>query len=186
MSYIDQITVDQTTYDIQDSSIPSWAKAVSPIHIGTSAPSDGNITLWLDTDEPGMSAVSSVNGATGTVILDADDVGAMHWNLLWTNASSSSSFAAQTVSLDLSGYDIILIIGVFSANYNTVLAPVFSTVGEKGQLIFVGQNGKVGSRDMTVTATGVQFDVGYYDATSDKNAYAIPLKIYGIKGVTTT
>lgn len=51
MSYIDQITVGSTTYDIQDSTIPSWAKA-------SAAP------------------VLSVNNKTGAVSLSATDVGA--------------------------------------------------------------------------------------------------------------
>lgn len=52
MSYIDQIRVDSTTYDIQDSTVPSWAKA-------SSAP------------------VISVNSQTGVVSLTAADVGAL-------------------------------------------------------------------------------------------------------------
>ena len=51
MSYIDQITVGSTTYDIQDSTVPSWAKA-------SAAP------------------VLSVNNKTGVVSLSATDVGA--------------------------------------------------------------------------------------------------------------
>ena len=175
----DDIGTDATNISIQDA-LDDY------VYVGTSAPTDPTTKIWLDTDEPGMSAVSSVNGMTGTVVLDADDVGAMHWDLLWANASPSSSFAAQTVSLDLSGYDAVFITGGYSKDYNTVLAPVFLTVGEKGQFMLIGQNGKVGTRDMTVTVTGVQFDVGYYDAASGNNTYAIPLKIYGIKGVQTT
>lgn len=52
MSYIDQITVGSTTYDIQDSAVPSWARA-------SSAP------------------VESVNTQTGVVTLAAADVGAI-------------------------------------------------------------------------------------------------------------
>ena len=51
MSYIDQITVGSATYDIQDSTVPSWAKA-------SAAP------------------VLSVNNKTGIVSLSATDVGA--------------------------------------------------------------------------------------------------------------
>lgn len=52
MSYIDQITVGSTTYDIQDAAVPSWARA-------SSAP------------------VESVNNLTGVVTLTAADVSAL-------------------------------------------------------------------------------------------------------------
>ena len=45
------------------------------VHVGTSAPSDTDVKFWLDTDEQGQSAVTSVNGRSGAVTLDADDVG---------------------------------------------------------------------------------------------------------------
>jgi len=37
------------------------------IHIGTAAPSDPNVKIWLDTDETGTSVVTSVNGAAGAI-----------------------------------------------------------------------------------------------------------------------
>ena len=175
----DDIGTDATNISIQDA-LDDY------VYVGTSAPTDPTTKIWLDTDEPGMSVVSSVNGMTGTVVLDADDVGAMSkLELLWTNASPSSTFAAQTVSLDLSGYDAVLLTAGYNADYNTVLAPVFLTFGEKGQFMLIGTNGKVGSRDVTATATGIQFAGGYYNASTD-NRFAVPLKIYGIKGVQTT
>lgn len=52
MSYLDQITIGSTTYDIQDAAVPSWARA-------SSAP------------------VESVNSLTGVVTLTAADVSAL-------------------------------------------------------------------------------------------------------------
>ena len=99
----DDIGTDATNISIQDA-LDDY------VYVGTSAPTDPTTKIWLDTDEPGMSAVSSVNGATGTVVLDADDVGATPaWTLLWTNASPTSSFSGQTVQLDLSPYSEVLI-----------------------------------------------------------------------------
>lgn len=127
--------------------------------------------------------VHSVNGLDGDVVLDAEDVGAMaEWDLLWTNASPTSDFAAQTLTLDLSGYDAVLIETLVSgtANYGS------SAIIRKGWSAVMAEKsattGSVFGRQATVTASGVQFGTGYENAT----AYAgrmIPQRIYGIKGV---
>lgn len=39
------------------------------IHSGPSAPANADVQLWLDTDEPGETAVTSVNGQTGAVTI---------------------------------------------------------------------------------------------------------------------
>ena len=52
MGYIDQLTINSVTYDIQDAAVPSWARA-------SSAP------------------VESINNYTGIVTLTANDVGAL-------------------------------------------------------------------------------------------------------------
>lgn len=69
MSYIDQITVGSTTYDIQDSTVPSWAKA-------SAAP------------------VLSVNNKTGVVSLSASDVGALP-----TTTSIPAAYTATPAAL---------------------------------------------------------------------------------------
>ncbi len=46
------------------------------IHVGDTAPSDTSM-LWVDTSDNEGSTVDSVNGKTGTVVLTAEDVGAM-------------------------------------------------------------------------------------------------------------
>lgn len=166
----------------------------SVIHVGTSAPSNPNVQLWLDTDEPGMSGVSSVNGATGTVVLDADDVGAMSkWELLWTNASPTSSFAAQTIPLDLSDYDFVLV------RYRRDTS---ATLKGLVQIIKVAENyenvallglatadGKIGRRITNATTTGVVFAsatlYSTYGTGTESTTVLIPEDIYGIKGVVT-
>lgn len=48
----------------------------SGIYVGDTAPSDTSM-LWVDTSDNEGSTVDSVNGKTGTVVLTAEDVGAM-------------------------------------------------------------------------------------------------------------
>lgn len=114
-----------------------------------------------------------------------------NWVLLWTNASPTSNFPIQTVSLDLSEYDFVCV-------------PFFSDTGNsRGATMIFPKNGvpqRVGipgrnqnrlnflRRDITVSATGLYFDAGMADySTQDgvtSDTIMIPDKIYGIKGVT--
>lgn len=115
--------------------------------------------------------------------------------ILWENASPSSTFEAQTISLDLSAYDSVAI--------------VFCVNGEneyRTDNIFCYQKGAVKSanimktgratdyqyfRAVSVAEDGVTFDLGIeahfstsgsaYSRTQTA-AYAIPIRIYGIEG----
>lgn len=182
----DDIGTDASNISIQDA-LDGY------VHVGTSAPTDPTTKIWLDTDEPGMSGVSSVNGATGTVVLDADDVGAVGLDLLWTNASPTSSFAAQTITIDLSSYDLVLIefVANATASVGSALYSCFTgilEVGTFGTIIsFILYNGSFFNyfRKATVSTSGVTFEGGYATNNQANDAFAVPLKIYGFKGVTT-
>ena len=119
----------------------------------------------------------------------ADQVGAMSkWELLWTNASPTSAYGEQTVSLNLSGYQMIAIV----LNRDTGGAAKSTTI------VFVGSASKCvvyqdayglypGSRNATVSTTGVAFSNGYDNGNSTaagtSNSVAIPYQIFGIRGV---
>lgn len=162
------------------------------VHIGPSAPTDPDIQIWLDTDEPGMSGVSSVNGATGAVVLDADDVGAMSkWVLLWENASPTSLFAAQTIALDLSGYDAVLVTAKHWADNDSRLNQI-AFVGADRMILTVQSPTDIRIQTLRlyyVSTTGVRFEGGKgmnnSGGTYNSDYAALPLAIYGIKGVTT-
>ena len=163
------------------------------IYVGTSAPSNPKVQLWFDTDEEGVSVVNSVNNKSGTVVLDADDVGAMSkWELLWTNASPASSFAAQTISIDLSNYNMILV--QISTISNTPTDNVYgfitylASINDGNPIIMVyGSSGtnRLGTRKFTTSTTGVSFQDNIWN-NATTNAYGVPYKIYGIKGVQTS
>ena len=157
----------------------------SVIHVGTSAPSNPNVQLWLDTDEPGMSVVSSVCSKTGTVMLDLNDIGFA--TLLWTNASPTSSFAAQTVSIDLSEYSFVLVgLNQDTGNNNYIYTEI-ALVDGKIHMFMGNFSGTVTRRMTTVTTAGVEFGNGQTGTSfSTDNAKMIPISIYGIKGVQTS
>lgn len=124
---------------------------------------------------------------------DISEAGAMsEWTLLWTNASPTSAFAAQTISIDLSGYDMIAVKYGGNGYQN-------ETAGNDVRLAFVPSTESVwlqsiarsmiyGTRAIQVSATGVVVEKGSYVNTSsatDNNYCAVPKAIYGIKGVQT-
>lgn len=125
--------------------------------------------------------------------------GASTLDLLWTNPSPNVSFSAQTVSIDLTDYSAVVIVG--NGNDSQVVPdPYPGSTKPTGNQCFVmkGADGNIpfGSqiagaatyawRKITVSDSGVVFGAGYLQqgtATSGSvnNVYATPLKIYGIK-----
>ena len=114
-----------------------------------------------------------------------EDAGLTRIGLLWENASSRSEFTAQTINLDLSEYDAVIILTLWqnshSGGYNSQYIPV-NTAG----CLYVPYYLNV-ARGISVLTTGITFDEGvlvntYGVLTSGRNDMAIPYKIYGIKG----
>ena len=102
--------------------------------------------------------------------------------LLWSNASPTSVFSAQTISLDLSNYDYILIEGLRSISYPNDKTKVLSLC-PKGQTVnySVSSDGTTdngAARTVTVSNAGVTFS-NAHSSGSTQNYFAIPLKIYG-------
>ena len=106
------------------------------------------------------------------------------FDLLWTNPSPTSNFSAQTVSLDLSAYDAVMI--VFLANTTDLDRQASMIVLKNGyqHILFMmylsGTNFR--TRYATASDTGVTFSNGYNNATAGAGNN-IPYKIYGIKGI---
>ena len=112
---------------------------------------------------------------------------------LWENASPTSSFAAQTIALDLSGYDYILAFVGFATN-NTSESNEILRIGVSGRFMTTSSIGSnqyymtMYTRVLSVSATGVTFEDAYkhrYDQNTctTTNGNMIPTVIYGIKGV---
>lgn len=148
-----------------------------PMNVSQAAPAP------LGTPAPGTSGQYSRSDHVHAMPT-ADDVGAMSkWDLLWTNASPTSVFAAQTVALDLSGYDAVLI-DVNCAYETPDFGTCFVCMVGRGVYMDVwnpAQSNKY-HRQAVVATTGVTFGQGYFGTGANNNC-AIPYRIYGIKGV---
>lgn len=111
--------------------------------------------------------------------------------MLWPNANPTSSFDAQTISMNLSGYSKVLVyFRVYNGGgeYNV---ETFGVHGLVGDWCIATSNGETGSnpaqRAFHITTTGITFERAYY-ATSIGGSLSwstnqlIPTEIYGIKG----
>ena len=123
-------------------------------------------------------------------------VGVETRTLLWTNASPTSEFANQTLSLSLSEYDAVEIECCYGSSYtNIVETGIYKKSYTKQYMTCHGDiktnntGFYISQRLVTVTASGITFGKGMYKNVSgavkgaEGNTYCVPLKIYGIKGV---
>ena len=116
--------------------------------------------------------------------LENDIQGKIQMDLLWVNASPTSSFAAQTISLDLSTYDLVFV--RCRCNDNSIL----SEFGAKDGYLSTIQRDTSGDqgyqRKFQVSDTGVYFQgVSGYEGgfSTSMDGYMVPFDIYGIKGI---
>lgn len=91
---------------------------------------------------------------------------------LWENASPTSAFANQTLTLDFSSYDLMVILFNLDSN-NRSVSPAIIPIGHPGASVF--QNNV---RTFLSYTDSVKFDT-----VSPSSAVMIPYVIYGVKGV---
>lgn len=114
-------------------------------------------------------------------------------DLLWQNASPTSAFAAQTIPLDLSGYDLALIVmrGWASSSSYWDISNIVK-VGSRGSAEYIlnlhtdGATKYFVGRLYEVSNTGVAFQASSScsvgaSAIDHTNRYITPYQVYGIK-----
>lgn len=136
--------------------------------------------------------VTSVNGQTGDVVVGGG--GSFSPTLLWTNSSPASSFAQQTIAMDLSDYSFIVI--EYATHYMTMRTALlkvpditpptgYSVHDQLAGLYVSGADYKLCSRVIDVSLTGVIFYGGVrVDAFASSNTsddeVCRPTRIWGI------
>ena len=106
--------------------------------------------------------------------------GGVEMKLLWRNASPTSDFSAQTLTLDLSEYDAAIVSYAQSRNDGRISSSILCM---KDRSISIGAyRGASIKRTCEVMETGVKFG----DASSSSgntNSSIVPYEIFGVKGV---
>lgn len=110
---------------------------------------------------------------------------------LWENSSPAATFAPQTLTIDLSGYDRVEL--TYRHNSKTLSVEVDiddSTIfNGTGNISNTGSYPRLYSRIVTVNIANIIFEDCYCTQTNQtdtlgkQNGYCIPYQIYGIKGV---
>lgn len=114
-------------------------------------------------------------------IEDVGKVIGINIDLLWTNASPTSEFAKQTISLNLSNYKMVYIVIRRSTTNNNLHNSLVVKKGESGFIFaYLGGYGLLYREIESVSNSGVNFGVGVMQGSTD-NQYGIPIYIYGIK-----
>lgn len=104
--------------------------------------------------------------------------------LLWSGGNSDPvAFAAQTISLDLRGYDTLYIVSVVSTTTKVMTTNVIMNDSDISHLIGLNSGAHTYARTVTLTDEGITFSTGqtmYNGAVSaSSNLYVIPIAIYG-------
>lgn len=137
--------------------------------------------------------VTSVNGQTGAVTVTG-----MSLTLLWTNSSILSSFSSQTIPLDLSAYDFIIIeyvagsggvAPIMSAWFKVPILPPptgYTSYNMIEGCYFSGSNIKIGLRELQVSTSGVAFLGGtrveaLNNSNTSDDTLCRPSRIWGVK-----
>ena len=97
-------------------------------------------------------------------------------DLLWENASPTTSFSAQTISLDLSEYKYIYLVGndsVVGTRPSTLII-----TGNRGQLVVAAASS--GRRNVITRTSEISFEIGLTGDQTNNNR-CIPYQVYGIK-----
>ena len=130
-----------------------------------------------------LKAITSKFSALNTLLNDVP-----HYTLLWTNPNPTSSFSAQTISLDLSKYDAVEIVFDRYMNDGVRSTQRLLTKNEKFTLGTTTDE-NLRYRTCSFNDSGVVFDspkkfttYGIWGSHTSADDYTdVPLKIYGIK-----
>lgn len=121
---------------------------------------------------------------------NADTLDGMHasdfiaFTKLWENASPRTSFAAQTVSVNASGYDQFCVVFCRSTTTYFYMSTIFQVGGGSTMSLYFGDAGLGTHRDITGSNSyNIVFGSATYNGARDQNTNLIPFAIYGIKGV---
>lgn len=169
----------------------------NPAALGTASPGTANGLARGNHVHP-MPSATDVGAAVSVDGVQVDENGdiplkAVNMKVVWTNASPTSDFAAQTVqTLNMDGYDYIFVLCRPTKNGTLDLPPTMATAGGAGRLFGLYQAGLC-RRDFTIdSATAISFGDSQiaktYSATSSSsyetnNVALIPTKIVAVKGV---
>ena len=162
--------------------------------INNVATASGALFATEENGEAQFDTLPVAQGGTGSETAEEalENLGAMgKWELLWENASPSSAFGEQTIPLDLSEYDFVVIRAMNKTDDTNKTYEYFLVgVNDRSQLgsLFLRSDttAQAYTRIVIVTESNIQFNTGWYQqighsARTESTSVIVPNKIYGIK-----
>lgn len=151
---------------------------------------------WINIPTSGMGVPSG--GTTGQVLQKSSNTDyATEWaskglTLLWENPNKAvdASFSAQTITVDTSEYDFLLVVFCMHSHWPTSLATQIIKNGTVSYIfaqtwggeIQPGQALQTYTRKVDASSTsGITFGTAYYGTSSSAGTLNVPYYIYGIK-----
>ena len=196
-------TIWGQTSDGQDAYVHSCTKAVYNPETGKTL--DEEMVIMQDSPAAitGETSIKPVCDASGNVICPQTRTAAVYdpvsgqtldevlgeekLKLLWTNPAPLENFGKQTVALDLSKYDLVLIYFMNGGSANFVNNGIFF-IGDTVQVVNGFSGSQKNHRNIIVSSNGVEFQESYKYVSYGQDApntidYSVmrPLYIYGIK-----
>lgn len=150
--------------------------------------------LWIRMKSYINARLESIDASVDLAIDNAiANAGHMEVDLLWENASPSSSFAAQSITVAYTDYDFVFALGQvidLESDGRHLTTPWIPAVeGKSGFFNYIGTDYYAMSRQMTLASGKITFTSGYMVNTANDATYAewdnraVPVAVYGIKGV---
>ena len=106
-------------------------------------------------------------------------------DLLWQNASPTTTFAAQTINLNSKGYGFVLVAFIRSGAAGTTYQSSIVAAKSGRQRASSNISGKIIYRDVSCSDTAVTFlggsIISSYGSEAEDNDKMIPYRIYGIR-----
>ena len=162
---------------------------ICAIGIGVCAYTISSSDVSYDNSTSGLEANNVKDAVDDLYEMAADGIGKV--DLLWTNSKPTSSFAAQTIALDLSEYSAVVVkmCQTTTAQSTPYCTREFIEVDSKSYYVTVpctdywrtvSYSRSNAGRNVTVKPTGVTFAAGMLNGSND-NSWALPIEIYGVK-----
>lgn len=166
----------------------SYSYSASNDTISVTNSSTGSVAVELDRFGYNRTATVPSISLNGEIDINETIVSNGTWYLetykqLWVNTTPTSNFAAQTIlenDTDLPNCDEVRIYYRHSTSDDRVYCATVD-VGDKTPLTVQGlEYNRTGGRIATVDSSGIVFGAASYN-TNSNNAYAIPIKVVGVK-----
>ena len=101
---------------------------------------------------------------------------------VWVNESPTSSFNAQTLSVDLSNYSMVYVRYLISTGNSLQEGVVWGKIGTTVMIPFTThKSANYGGRACAINENGLTFENAYNHSNTAANTYVIPTAIYGVK-----